>query len=274
MKHILLLLITINSLALAIAQEINTDRTGSIYSYWGYNRSAYSKSDIHFTGEDHDFTLYDVKAKDRQTPFNKEYFDITRLTIPQYSFRIGVFITNNISISLGNEHMKYVMIQNQTVLMSGNVDEELSEQYQGTYNSTTVKLTTDFLKLEHTDGLNYQPLEIDYNTNAISLINEKLKLNFVGGIGIGTLIPRSDVTLMGGERHDEFHLAGYGISARVGFRIFFLKYFFFILDAKGGLIHMQDIKTSQNISYKASQYFYFGEHYGAGGIIIPLKKKS
>jgi hypothetical protein len=273
MKYLLCIFIVISSFSTSIAQEAKSDigKAGSVYGYWGYNRSVYSNSDIHFTGEDHDFTLYDVKAKDRQTPFTKAYFNPIKLTIPQYNFRIGYFINDNMSISLGNDHMKYVMVTDQTVLISGRIDKELSEKYEGTFDNTDVKLTTDFLQLEHTDGLNYQPLEIDYNTNVLNLFNEKLIFDMVGGIGIGTLIPRSDVTLMGGKRHDEFHLAGYGISARIGFRVYIMKYFFFMIDAKGGMIHLTDIKTSYNNSYKATQNFFFGEHYGAGGIIIPLK---
>lgn len=274
MKRPILILITLYSITVADAQQVKTDRMGSFFGYWGYNRSAYSKSDIHFTGKDHDFILFDVNAKDRQTPFTKEYFDISKLTIPQYNFRIGVFITNHISISIGNDHMKYVMVQDQMVTIKGNIDKEISTKYQGNYNNRNIKITEDFLRLEHTDGLNYQPLEIDYNANIFYLFNEKIQLDAAGGLGIGTLVPRSDVTLMGGERHDEFHLAGYGLSARVGFRLYFFKYFFFMIDAKGGMIHLTDIKTSYNSTYKAQQRFFFGEHYGAGGIIIPIKRNS
>ena len=34
--------------------------TNRIYFYWGYNRSIYSKTDIHFHGPGYDFTVYDA----------------------------------------------------------------------------------------------------------------------------------------------------------------------------------------------------------------------
>ena len=41
-------------------------RRGEFYFYWGWNVSWYGKSDINFKGKDYDFTLFDVRAKDRQ----------------------------------------------------------------------------------------------------------------------------------------------------------------------------------------------------------------
>lgn len=41
---------------------------GRLYIYWGWNRAMYTKSEIHFTGNNYDFTLHKVIAKDRQSP--------------------------------------------------------------------------------------------------------------------------------------------------------------------------------------------------------------
>ncbi|MFB0925367.1 MAG: hypothetical protein QMB65_08805, partial [Vicingaceae bacterium] len=72
---------------------------GKIYAFWGWNRGWYSNSDIHFTGDNYDFTLNDIEATDRQSPFNMGvYFGITTITIPQTNFRLGYFINDNIDI--------------------------------------------------------------------------------------------------------------------------------------------------------------------------------
>src|SRR3972149_3153003 len=47
--------------------EKNLKRKGNFFFYWGYNRSAYTKSDIHFWGDGYDFTITNVKAKDEPT---------------------------------------------------------------------------------------------------------------------------------------------------------------------------------------------------------------
>jgi hypothetical protein len=54
---------------------------------WGYNRTQYLPSTIHFIGPGYDFTLSEVKAKDMPNPFTaKEYFNPGLITIPQFSF--------------------------------------------------------------------------------------------------------------------------------------------------------------------------------------------
>lgn len=54
-----------------------------------------------------------MKATDRQTPFGMIYFDPVLFTIPQYNARLGYFFKDNWSISIGMDHMKYVMVQDQ-----------------------------------------------------------------------------------------------------------------------------------------------------------------
>ena len=89
-------------------------RKGSFYFYWGWNKSAYTKSDITFTGNDYNFTLYDVVADDRQSPLSANiYLNPANITIPQYNMRIGYFFNDKYNISFGVDHMKYVMRSNQ-----------------------------------------------------------------------------------------------------------------------------------------------------------------
>jgi len=54
-----LLLLTLNCSAQGPATD-RADRTGKVYVYWGWNRAIFTDSDIHFTGDQYDFTLRDV----------------------------------------------------------------------------------------------------------------------------------------------------------------------------------------------------------------------
>src|SRR5436190_1568174 len=56
-----------------------------LYFYWGYNRSFFSHSDIHFSGPGYNFTIYDVLATDRPTKFSAAaYLNPAHITVPQY----------------------------------------------------------------------------------------------------------------------------------------------------------------------------------------------
>jgi len=240
--------------------EKNTNK-GKFFFYWGWNRANFSVSDIHFTGDNYDFTLRNVKAKDRQTPFSfNDYLNPVNITIPQNNYRIGYFLKEHYTISLGVDHMKYVMVKDQTVKIDGEINS--GTPFDGVYNNDDRILSEDFLQLEHTDGLNYVNVEVrrfDDIGHLIGLNHRNFQINLTEGFGTGILYPRTDATLFNQEKHDKFHLAGWGASAVVGLNLTFFKYFFIQSDLKLGYIYLSDVKTTANINDKATQSFTFFE---------------
>ncbi len=233
---------------------------GKFFVYWGWNWASYSDSDIHFKGNNYDFTLQNVKATDRPTKFSfRDYFNPGRVTIPQTNFRIGYFFKENYTISIGVDHMKYVMVPDQNVKIDGTINVG-NPKYDGVYNNSDINLASDFLRFEHTDGLNYVNVQL-YRFDDISkwfgLELENLQINLTEGVGVGVLVPRTNTTLLNNERHDDFHFSGYGASVGGGLNITFLKHFFIQADIKGGYIYMPNVRTTVNASDTASQGFYF-----------------
>jgi len=230
-----------------------------IFIYWGYNRGQFSKTDIHFKGQEYNFTLKSVIAKDRPTPLSTLYINPTQITIPQYNFRIGYFINPKYSISFGFDHMKYVMEQDQTVTINGKIGASDSE-YDRTYNNEPIKLSGNFLRFEHTNGLNYLNLELRRMDNILSRENLKIRhidLNIFTGVGAGILYPKTDVSLLSFEENDQWHLAGYGLDVVGGLNLTFFKHFFIQAEVKGGYINMPDILTTNFPNDRASQHFFF-----------------
>ncbi len=232
-------------------------KKGTLYMYWGWNRGWFTNSDISFKGDNYDFVLYDVVAKDRQSDFGyNPYFKIDRITIPQYNFRIGYFFKENYTVSLGVDHMKYVMVQNQTVKIDGSID-GTGTSYDNTYNNDDIELANDFLYFEHTDGLNYINVEL---RRYDEIFNYKiLSVNLTEGFGAGMLMPKTNATLLNNPRNDEFHVAGFGLGAVVGLNLTFWKHFFIQSEFKVGYINMPDIRTTPSTADKASQSFFFSQ---------------
>lgn len=275
MKSLLFSMLLIGFFSPVYGQMVkdNFYRKGNFFIYWGWNRAAYTTSDIHFSGNDYDFTLENVVAKDRQSPFSaKLYFSPNTLSIPQYNLRIGYFFHDKYNISIGADHMKYVMEQFQTVKINGTIANGTS--FDGTYNDSDINISEDFLKFEHTDGLNYENIEV----RRFDVLFGRKNFSFAAneGLGIGVLVPRTNTTLMNNARYDEFHLAGYGLSAVLSLNATFFKYFFVQMEWKGGFIHMPDIRTTMYKSDRASQHFLFSQYnmvFGAN-FRIPSKKNS
>lgn len=248
---------------------------GKMFVFWGWNSDNYSKSDITFKGEDYYFTLYNVKAEDKPKPFGIYYFQPDEVTIPQTNFRVGYFFHDHYNVTFGVDHMKYVMRNDQTVNISGNIDN--SSNYDGIYNNDDIFVHYNFLTFEHTDGLNYVNVEVnrfDTVDNWIGFSIKNIDINLTEGIGAGVLYPKTNTRILGKERYDEFHVSGYGISAHAGLNLTFFKYFFIQYTFKAGYINMQDIRTTANIADSASQDFTFLENMYVFGAKFNLTKNK
>ena len=260
----------------------NLKRKGTYFVYWGYNRSAYPTSDIRFKGPGYDFTLANVAASDAPTPFDgfETYFNPSLFSIPQFNFHGGYFLKDNLSISLGWDHMKYVVNDYQPTQITGSISGQVSSPaipvnpaYVGNFSNASIVINpTDFVDYEHTDGFNYAALEIDHYKPLWRAKAGKIQLDWVNGIGIGVVVPRSDVRLFRVGQNNFWNLAGAGASLRTGLRLNLTRLLFFQTDLKGGYTNLWDVHTTGRSVDNASQAIWFGEFTGALGFTIGKAK--
>lgn len=294
MKKILLLLSSFFLSSIYSQQEpikkakFTDHNKGKFYIFWGGNRESFSKSDIHFSGTNYNFTIENAVSEDKPKGWHLDYVNPARMTIPQTNLRIGYFISDHYNISIGYDHMKYVFSQDQVANVTGYVNLPSSESgsiYNGTYANTPVNFYTNyddydqnllppFLTFEHTDGLNYINSEfcrVDDLTKLFSIGNSDVfQINLLEGIGAGLLFPKTNARLLGKARYDEFHVSGFGISAKIGLNFTFLKYFFIETELKKGYIDMNNIRTTNDTSDKAEQNFFFLQRIIAFGAIFKI----
>lgn len=276
----LVFLISSSLLSLNLAgQETDSIRytasnKGKFFISWGGNRSAYTKSDITLKGDGYNIVLSDVEAHDRPKGWHVDYINPARMTIPQTNFKLGYYINDKYYVAFALDHMKYVMTQNQYVNVNGSIDlpaEDPGTIYNGNYNNTPVQMTSEFLKFEHTDGLNFLYGEFGRSDDISKIFGinntDKIQINVMEGIGLGLLYPKTNATVLLKERYDDFHISGFGVSLTAGLNITFLKYFYIQGDVRGGYINMNDIRTTQDPIDRASQdFFYVQSVLSLGGI--------
>lgn len=233
---------------------------GSFYFYWGYNRAAFTKSNLRCVGDGYDFTMKNLKASDNPERFDaKVYFNPKKITIPQFNVRFGIFIKDNWSLSLGYDHMKYVMDNNQLINLSGHIDEGISDQWSGDYDGESMRTNNKFIHYENSDGLNYMRIELSrYHQLASFGKNSWLRVNSQLGISSGFILSFNDFNF--GNQYDRrtVSISGYGVSLSGGFRLDFFNRFFIQTNVVGGMIHQTRVKTrpSDDNSY-AKQIFGF-----------------
>ena len=241
---------------------LNKQGKGSFYFSWGYNRDWFSKSDLHFkntsgdynatTGniDSYDFTIYDVKAKDRPG-----FRDILRtdLTIPQYVYRLGYYFNNkrDLGIELNFDHAKYVMVGWQTLHVKGSIrGREIDKD--------TLVSPDTFLHFEHSDGANFLMLNAMKRQRLLVSKNKKLWLSGIVKIGAGAVIPRTDVTLFGQRLNNRFHIAGFITGIETGIRIDAFKHFFLEYTGKGAYANYLNVLVIG--AGKAHHHFWVAEN--------------
>lgn len=250
------------------------ENKGKFWFFWGYNRSKYTNSNIHFSGTGYDFTLHSVKAKDDPSPWNANtYLNPLKFTIPQFNFRVGYFITDNWSISGGWDHMKYVMVNDEYARIEGYIDESVSEEFAGVYNKEHILLSKRFLEYEHTDGLNYVRFQSDHHLNLLTY-RDKHRLNWINGVGIGIAMPWTDVVFMGKRHRNTLHVGGFGFNATSGLRLEVFNHVFAQFSVMGGHINLLDVTVDNQSDDRARQTFWFYEHHIVMGYQFKLTKRE
>lgn len=248
------------------------NKKGMFDFYWGYNREWFTRSNIHFNGPDYDFTVYKLKAHDRQSKFGWVYFNPFTLSIPQYNYRLGYFISNRLQISGGMDHMKYVVDQDQKVRISGVIDSTASTVYAGSYLNDSILLKADLLQFEHTNGFNFVSLDFEWLQPLAFLWKKKLLLNWnLGGGGIW-MVTKTDVRVMGDGLDNDFHVAGFSLAGKTGPRLECKNKFFLSAEFKSGFASLPHVLIKNSAPEIGDHNLIFFEYYIVAGLNFNLLK--
>ena len=236
------------------------NQKGEFFLFWGYNRSTYAKSDIHFSSDTYNFTLYAVPAHDLPENFTFDgYMNPTNVTIPQFNARGGYFISDKYAVSAGWDHTKYQTDNNAVVQITGTIDEEASEKYAGAYDGEMIAVNhDDFVRIEHSDGLNLIQLNIERHDLLLSNPAETIGLGSLLGTGIILPMPWTNAKIFGVVNDDRPHFTGIGVSVFGGLKFHFFSRLFLQANLQAGYLHMPGIVlTPKGGNERASQHIKY-----------------
>ncbi|MEI6409961.1 MAG: hypothetical protein WCR52_11295 [Bacteroidota bacterium] len=271
MRFLFLLLLTISTYSLSAQSDSLTtqpEKQHRFYFYWGYNRTWFSTSTIHFSGPEYDFTVYDLKAKDRPTKFGWVYLDPTRLSIPQYNWRFGYALRKRFWVSAGWDHMKYVVNQGQWTTISGVVTEKISPKYAGSYLNQPIKLETDLLRFEHTNGFNLISLDAEWWFPLYKKRpnDRKLRAYWMLGTGGIWMITKTDVHVFEDGLDNRFHLSGLAFTGKTGPILEWHKRWFLSAQLRSGYVNLPWVPIKNEAPERADHQVFFWEMIFMGGI--------
>jgi len=242
-----------------------SNASGTLNISWGYNLSSYTKSTIQFVGAGYDFKIAKVKAVDRPSKDIKTYFNPNTITVPQFNFRIGYNYKNNWNLSLGYDHMKYVMVHNTPYLLTGRINSGVDNvtNWAGNYAGDSIITDEQTFHYENTNGLNYIRLEVA----KLRVWHRSGNFAFTSLLGgsAGAILSFNDFTFAGRKDMVTVSLSGIGLSTHLGGRFEFFKHFFVQMNAATGFMMQSRVKTRPN-DYDAYARQRFG--YASGEIVI------
>lgn len=235
---------------LAKGKPKNSTSQGTLFGYWGNNRSSYTKSTLFFSGPGYDFSLKGSKASDKPTPFSfKGYFDPTKLTLLQYNVRLGYYFKNHYAISVGYDHLKYVFADQNQVLLSGTINPGVDTvtNWSGTYLNESVITDRNTFHYENSNGLNYLRIEFTRSDQLYKMGKKDwlvVSSNF--SAGFGGLLSYNTFVFGGKSDNATLSMSGYAISAHAGLRFEFFQHFFIQSTVSGGFMHQLHVMNRTN----------------------------
>lgn len=240
-----------------IAQNTNQTDKGGFYIYWGYNRSTYTKSDLHLIGRGYDFTMKGLTASDNPEKLSSTYLNIQKITIPQFNVRMGYFFKDNWALTVGYDHMKYVMNHPQDVIIDGYVEPGLSDLWSGQYDNELSPTQYDDIHYENSDGLNYIRFELARYFNLLSLgKNDWFRIRAQAAVSTGMILSFNDFNFANQFTRKTISVSGYGVSLHPGLRFEFFNHIFLQTNGAAGFIHQVKVRNRPDIkSAVAKQRF-------------------
>src|SRR5690348_12843468 len=104
--------------------------------------------------------MRDVTASDNPEKLSMSYLNIEKITIPQFNVRLGYFFKDKWAVTLGYDHMKYLMDHPQEINLEGEIQPGVSDLWSGTYDNQLVTSDYEHIHYENSDGLNYIRVEL------------------------------------------------------------------------------------------------------------------
>lgn len=249
----------------------------AMYFYWGYNRSLYTKSNINFVGPDYNFTLVKAIARDRPSGEFKTYVNPRTISVPQFNIRVGWYYKFRWDWSVGYDHMKYVMRDNQELYVNGYIEGTDNYYLQnGTYSNDDGKIFIhpNELHYENTNGLNYLSVQLSNTAPIYKTNHSEFAILRRIGAGLGPVITQVDFNWDNEQYHSKLKFGGYGFHVHAGFRLDFFQRFFILNNFRGGFVHLPKNETIQGQGHYAKHMFTYGTWEILGGVLWYIKTKN
>lgn len=200
---------------------------GEYYFSWGYNTESYTHSTIKISQRSlgNKYSFINIKGHDHRG-WDEGLFS-KALTIPQYNYRIGYLFNdrNNLGIEINFDHTKFIMTDGQVARIRGS--------FNGKNIDSSVIFSGDngfYYYLNN--GANFLLFNLVKRWNFSNNKKGSVKIDALGKIGIGPVIPHVDNCFFGNKNKAHFQLGGWNTGIECALRATFYRHVYIELAGK------------------------------------------
>ena len=247
----------------AKAQNKKAARKKEFYFSWGYNKEWYTRSTVKINQPSlgNRYNFVGIRGNDR--PGWDDGLFSKALTIPQYNYRIGLFLNKekNIAVEINFDHTKFIFA-------------DQVAQVKGTLNNRFIDTAVNFSQPDFyyylNNGANFLLFNIVRRWHWYSQKNKKIKIDFLGKAGIGPVIPHVENGFFGQKNKKGFQFGGWNAGVEAAIRATFFNYVFLEYSNKVDYARYSGLKV-----YEGTAKHAFGtyEMILSLGFTFPVGKK-
>lgn len=243
--------------------KTKTSHKGEVYFSWGYNKEWYTKSNIRINQPElgNYYLLKHVKAHDH--PGWDDGLFTSALTIPQYNYRLGYFISDDLAIEINFDHTKYI-IDRQNIHYTGKID---NKAVDGNIDWNEDNGFYYYLN----NGANFLLFNLVKSWELYRSPNDKVAIDMLGKAGVGPVIPHVDNSLFGQQNNPDFQFGGWNVGVEQAIKATFYKYAYLEFSHKVDYARYAHLNIYKG---RARQAFGTYELILSLGVNIPTIKKK
>jgi hypothetical protein len=240
----LLIFLSIVTAFSAKAQSKKTERKKEFYFSWGYNKEWYTNSTVKVNQPSlgNNYSFEKIKGHDHPG-WDDGIFD-KPITIPQYNYRIGLFINKEkgLAVEINFDHTKFIFAD-QAAHVTGTLDKR--------YVDTFINFSKPDFYYYLNNGANFLLFNIVKRWHWYAAKNEKVKIDFLGKAGIGPVIPHVENNLFGKLNTPDFQFGGWNIGVEAAVRATIFNYVYLEYSNKLDYARYSNLKVYEGTAKQA-----------------------
>ncbi len=272
-NSILIILLLAATLPLTAQTKKTKNRKKEIYFSWGYNTESYTNSNVRVNQPalNNNFTWVNVNGNDHRG-WDHDFFH-KALSIPQYNYRLGLFINRKrgLALEINFDHTKFIF-SDQTARLHGTLN---GRQVDTLINFNAANGYFYYLN----NGANFLLFNLVKRWHLYADKSQNIKFDLLAKAGVGPVIPHvqngffidsSAGALQQKPNDPHFQLGGWNVGAEAALRATFCKYIYLEYSNKVDYARYSGLKIYDGT---AKQAFGTFEWILSLGITFPVGKK-